>query len=62
MPPRKKTTKKEAPYNEFTLTCLNCRQPIDEHTQAAKPEVIIFDCMNCDGMWMVKTAILVPKG
>ena len=49
----KKKLKPEKPLSAFNLTCLKCREEIDEHTDAVSPAVLIFDCLGCGSHWVV---------
>jgi len=37
----------------FKLTCLKCREEIDEWTDSVEPAVMIFDCLMCGSHWGV---------
>ncbi len=57
-PPKKKYKKKvvKAAPKTMTLlklTCLECGDEIEEHTDALKPAAMIFDCLKCGKHWGV---------
>ena len=50
---KKKIVKETKPMAEFKLTCLKCRDEVEEHTDAMQPAVLIFDCLKCGSHWVV---------
>lgn len=43
--------------SQFKLTCLECGDEIEEHTDASKPAMLIFDCLKCGMHWVVGSTI-----
>jgi len=55
---KKKVAKEQKPMAEFKLTCLKCREVIDEWTDSKEPAIMIFDCLNCGSHWGVGSTMI----
>ena len=37
----------------YKLTCLRCKEDVEEWTDSQEPAVMIFDCLKCGSHWVV---------